>query len=715
MKTLYKSFFAVLALLLCLGVSAQRNIISLNGTWQIEESWTSTPPKRFTHTIRVPGLVITAQPAFFDADNYQTKQYLTNGFVERQQGKTPGIDTVKRGINFQPRNYYWYRKEVTLQSLTDVAILRINKAQFGIEVFVNGKRAGDYLGCFSAAVFDVSDLVKRGKNTLLIKVGAHPNMLPEEVCFGSDYEKLRWQSGIYDDVSLIQTSSPYIETIQVAPDIHTSEARVQTVIINKGKEAVTATLSHKVREWKSQRQVAQAGQPVSVGAGESAVYTFPVQIPQARLWSPGDPFLYTVTTSVGNDEVTTRFGMREFRFDGRTKRAYLNDTIIYLRGSNITLHRFFDDSRCGDKPWNREWVTKLIGESAKTFNWNSFRFCIGPVPQFWFDIADEYGLLIQNEYFLWNYYDYWSPTLLESHIKDWMRDSWNHPSVAWWDINNETHEPKDKPLTKIIRNVRGLDLSGRAWDNGYNLPDQLNDPIEDHNYNNYASNYPFPYENGVGAKTTNSPHPTPNAVILNEYGWLWVHRNGVPTELTKEAYVNKLVPDLDPAKVLETSAYLFGAETEYFRAHRNYAGILQFTMLTCTDSNGLTSDFIQDYETLELIPAFEHYYKEAFKPVGVYLNYWHDTESGYNDRADVMMVNDLTVPISGTVSLCFETPSGQVLDRVSESFAMDALGQTTLRIYFTVPQAGAGDYLLKAIATYNGQTTTSVRKIKLLK
>ena len=714
MKALFKTILAAFALFYCVGLSAQRNIVSLNGTWQIEESWEAKPPKRFTHTIEVPGLVITAQPAFADADNYKSTQYLKNGFVVQQQGATAGIDTVKRGINYQPRNYYWYKKEITLASVTDVSLLRINKAQFGIEAYVNGKKAGDYLGCFSAAIFDVSDLVKKGKNTILIKIGAHPNMLPEEVCFGTDFEKLRWQAGIYDEVSLVQTHSPYIETIQVAPDIHRSEAVVQTVVINKAKEPVEAALSHEVKEWKSKKYVAQAEQTIQVGAGEKGVYTFAVKIPQVRLWSPDDPFLYTVTTSVGNDDVTTRFGMREFRFDGRTKRAYLNDTLIYLRGSNITLHRFFDDSRCGDKPWNREWVTKLIGESAKKFNWNSFRFCIGPVPQFWFEIADEYGLLIQNEYFIWLYNDFWSPTLLESHIKDWMRDSWNHPSMAWWDINNETHEPRDKPLTQIIRNVRGLDLSGRAWDNGYNLPDHLDDPIEDHNYNNYSSGYSIPYEQGVGAKTTNSPHPTANAAILNEYGWLWVHRNGVPTELTKEAFAH-LVPDNDPEKVLETSAYLFGAETEYFRAHRNYAGILQFTMLTCTDSNGLTSDFIQDYETLELIPAFERYYKEAFKPVGVYLNFWHDTESGYSDKINVMLVNDLTAPVNGTLSLQLETPAGKVLGTVSETFGMEALGQTTARFYFTIPQAGAGDFILKAIASYNGETTTSLRKIKLVK
>ena len=235
MNTNHKTILLSACIFLCSGLAAQRVETSLNGKWEIEESWDAVQPKRFTHTIEVPGLVITAQPEFKDPDNYKTAQYLKNSFVIQQQGETPGIDTVKRGINYQPRNWYWYRKEVTLPSVTEVCLLRINKAQFGFEAWVNGKKAGSYLGCFSAVVFDISELVKKGENTIVIKVGAHPNMLPEEVCFGSDFEKIRWQAGIYDDVSLIQTNSPYIETIQIAPDIHTSEAMVQTVIINKKK------------------------------------------------------------------------------------------------------------------------------------------------------------------------------------------------------------------------------------------------------------------------------------------------------------------------------------------------------------------------------------------------------------------------------------------------------------------------------------------------
>ena len=88
-------------------------------------------------------------------------------------------------------------------------------------------------------------------------------------------------------------------------------------------------------------------------------------MPGAELWSPENPFLYELETSTGGDSVFTRFGVREFRFETATKRAYLNGKVYFLRGSNITLHRFFDDPQCRALPWDESWVRKLLIDIPK--------------------------------------------------------------------------------------------------------------------------------------------------------------------------------------------------------------------------------------------------------------------------------------------------------------------------------------------------------------
>jgi beta-galactosidase len=190
--------------------------------------------------------------------------------------------------------------------------------------------------------------------------------------------------------------------IQVAPRISVSTIIVQTSLRNFGKNPVSFNLTHRAHAGKKSATVAtSAAQRLTLAPGESKAVLQTVAISGARLWSPESPNLYALETSTGGDTATTRFGMREFRFDTATKRAYLNGRVYFMRGSNITLHRFFEDPLSGALPWDEAWVRKLLVEIPHEMHWNSFRFCIGPVSDQWLDIADEAGLLIQNEYFVW--------------------------------------------------------------------------------------------------------------------------------------------------------------------------------------------------------------------------------------------------------------------------------------------------------------------------
>ena len=92
--------------------------------------------------------------------------------------------------------------------------------------------------------------------------------------------------------------------------------------------------------------------------------------------------------------------MREFRLDHATGRAMLNGRPYYLRGSNVTLYRFFEDPQCADRPWREDWVRRLH-RAFKSMHWNALRYCIGFPPEFWYRIADEEGILIQDEFPIW--------------------------------------------------------------------------------------------------------------------------------------------------------------------------------------------------------------------------------------------------------------------------------------------------------------------------
>ena len=167
----------------------------------------------------------------------------------------------------------------------------------------------------------------------------------------------------------------------------------------------------------------------------------------------------------------TRFGMREFRFDPAAGRAMLNGKPYFLRGSNFTLYRFFEDGECKDLPWRSDWV-RLLHQRVKEMHWNCLRYCIGFPPEAWYDAADELGILIQDEFPIWSHTPETRHEELAAEYAEWMRERWNHPCVVIWDANNETHSSQ---TGAAIRQVRGLDLSHRPWDNSYTAPQEPGD------------------------------------------------------------------------------------------------------------------------------------------------------------------------------------------------------------------------------------------------
>ena len=708
-----------------------RQTLYLDGEWEIDDSVSPDQlPTAYRHRVPVPGLAHLATPAFPDVDLFQSRENVAN---LTQYGEAPestwdllGEDGV--GISKQERNYFWYRKQFRVPGHCEVALLKVNKAQFGTAVWLNGKKIGEHLGCFTAAIIDVTKAIQwEDENQLVVRVGAHPGVLPKGALAGTDFEKRKWTPGIYDSVSIMLSDNPVIETVQVAPRLHPSEILVQVKVKNYGLKSTTFDLGYRVSPWKGPAEVASSSQlRQELKPGERKTLAVTIPIPDAKLWSPETPFLYTLRTSTEGDSSEVRFGMREFRFDTATKRAYLNGKVYFLRGSNITLHRFFDDPKSGALPWNEKWLRQLLVDIPKQMHWNSFRFCIGPVPDRWLDVADEAGLLIQNEFFVWTgqptWYSrykgrHWDAEEMIRQYKEWMRDNWNHPSVAIWDANNETQD--DIFADNIIPAVRSLDLSNRPWENSYNGPQGPNDPVEDHPYLFFFdSTFTAEKLETMPGLSHNTVTPTGHAMIVNEYDTAFLNRDGSFTEIGKRYFDRFFEPDSTVEEKFELQAYLIGGETEFWRAYRNYAGVLYFVYLTCSYPGAYTCDNFRNVETLQLEPHFKDYAGEAFKPLGVYIDFWHPTlDAGSKRRVCVMMINDKDEEAKGNLGLSLEGEDGKEVLRRELPFSIPGLGQQTYRFDVEVPDT-PGKFLLKATALHTGATsadaTISRRKLSIV-
>jgi beta-galactosidase len=411
--------------------------------------------------------------------------------------------------------------------------------------------------------------------------------------------------------------------------------------------------------------------------------------------------------------------MSTFKFDPATGRAVLNGKPYFMRGSNFTVYRFFEDSECRDLPWRKDWV-RLLHERVKEMRWNCLRYCIGFPPEFCYDIADELGILIQDEFPIWHGGQGWGtwPKELKSAelalaYAEWMRERWNHPCVVVWDANNETASAETIPA---IRQVRSLDLSNRPWDNSYTPPLEPGDVFESHPYHfnpsfrlrNLATADPVPQGSAI---RNDGQH----AVIINEYGWHWVNRDGTPTTLTRDIYRAVLGENATPAECFHMQAIWLAADTEFWRAHRKAAAVMHFTTLGYSRPDGQTSDHWANVETLKWEPEFYRYVRDAFAPVGLAVNFWKDRVINQTQaRVPIILLNDLDQPWNGPVTLRLRQP-GRASPAVetSHDVYLEPLGQATLEFDMTWPEA-LGPYTLEAeLRGADGQPVRSVRELEV--
>ncbi|MBI5817645.1 MAG: discoidin domain-containing protein [Verrucomicrobia bacterium] len=662
-----------------------RRVVSLNGQWDVAEGGMDQPPAKFSHRAPVPGLVDMATPPFVCPGS-------TVSLAERRERKRP-VDPK--------REAFWYRRAFKLKGpLPEVARLKINKARYSTKVILNGKVVGEHGPNWTPGWFDVKPFLKGdgAENELLIRVGASLAQVPAYLTEGWDFEKSRYIPGIYDSVELVLCGTPHIVNVQTVPDVARKTVRAVIELASASNVPVKGI----VREAKSGRVVGEAASE----ARATGKVELTVLIRDARLWTPEDPFLYELVVDTGGDTSRTRFGMRTFTTDPASGRALLNGRPYFLRGSNVCIYRFFEDAARGGLPWNREWVRKLH-RRFKEMHWNSLRYCIGFPPEFWYEIADEEGVMIQDEFPIWygGRPDAWPKEITQQHLAveftEWMRERWNHPCVVIWDAQNETTD--DAVVAATLMAVRGLDLSNRPWDNGWGTPQKPGDISEAHPYRagrkgffaNLANETGIP-DNGPKKKDAARP-----PYLINEYGWLWINRDGTLPTLTVDVYKRLLGEKATVAERFHYYARTLAAKTEFWRSRRLCAGVLHFCGLGYSRHDGQTSDHFVDVKNLVYEPNFRRYVSDAFAPTGIMLDFWtEDLPAGEKRDVSTVVINDLYEPWNGSVRLRLLRGS-KTLAEQTQPCEVAALGDRRLAFSFATPTE-PGRYTLEAALVKKG-------------
>ncbi len=695
-----------------------RTTISLNGEWDFDQTEQAFPPRKFTRKIPVPGLVHLAKPKIAQYEKFFKK---------------PDVVELTEQSNFLERDYKpmynWYKRKIFIDEKLkgEQLFLTIKKSQYVTRVFVNGHQMGASIECYTPIDVNITSAIKYGaENEILIQVGDRA-WLPSEAAGSTDKEKVHYLPGIWDDVFITVTGKIRVDKALFLPSLAKKQVTVKTLIRSLYPPQMLygdnmkdiCKFEFRIKEKTTGRIVSEKtikGEPKR----DNRTYfetTIPIDNPKA--WTPDSPFLYEGEVSVYNqdklvDRYSVNFGMRDF--SRRGKFFTLNGEKFYLRGSNITLQRFFEDQDCQALAWDREWVKKLMIDLPKSINWNAMRICVGVVPDFWYDLCDEYGIVLQNEWFYWQNHG-WDEQIRKEYT-NWVWSDGNHPSIVIWDAINENWD--NYIGNTLIPELKKLDPT-RIWDAGYMTSTQMgtNDEMDEpHPYraitlmhssklNDYFKKHPYNlgalHDNWTGfSYILDAGVPQ----LVNEYGWIWLWRDGRPSKLTLNNFNYYLGENATPEQCRELQAYWLELETEWLRSERSISGILAFCHLT--NNYGFTGDwFINDIKDLEPSPAF-HWFKHCFAPTAVFIDltdyrytkHLQPLTPGSDLAFNLVGVNDLNKVSSGKVILKLLDEKGNAISMQEEPIVIESFGKRLQPCLLKLPSK-AGCYLL--IAEYYEQ------------
>ena len=295
------------------------------------------------------------------------------------------------------------------------------------DVILNGKHLAHHEGGYSAFRVDLSDALE-DENLLVVTVdnSASDRVYPQMADF-------TFYGGIYRDVKLVVVPAEHFELlkdgtpgIKVTPDVRLKEREAHVAVETwpvGGNEVWLEIATEHGKEFRK----------VEIGNGHT--YTN-IILKNVHLWDGvDDPYLYTVTAKLMKngevvDEVSARFGCREFRIDPE-KGFFLNGRSYPLRG--VSRHQ--DRAGLGSALTIKEHEEDMA--VVKELGANTLRLAHYQHAQEFYDLCDENGLIVWAEIpYISKHMSNGKANAL-SQMKELITQCCNHPSIVCWGLSNE--------------------------------------------------------------------------------------------------------------------------------------------------------------------------------------------------------------------------------------------------------------------------------------
>ena len=406
----------------------------------------------------------------------------------------------------------WFKKSFSVKADDgfiegrNKALLYFGAVNYDCRVWVNGKEAGHHVGGFTPFNFDVTEMLKEGENTVIVKVDnkRHAEDVPTLIFDWWNY------GGITRDVKLVKVTPVYIEDYNVQMVNLEGRRLAFSARLSKAEAGHTVTID--IPELKLKKAVTTDA--------DGRVQMFAKFKPQ--LWSPENPKLYQVNISLDNaTTITDEIGFRTI--ETRDKQILLNGQPIFLKG--ISIH---DEKPNGGGRANSTEDARQLLTWAKELGCNFVRLAHYPHHEYMVREAERMGILVWSEIPVYWTIAWKNPATFanaKQQLTDMISRDHNRANIIIWSIANETPHSaeRDDFLGRLAQYARtqdstrlismAMEVTGAA--NYVNrLNDNMNKYVDVVSFNQYIGWYRD--VNDAPKMTWEIPYNKP--VIISEFG-----------------------------------------------------------------------------------------------------------------------------------------------------------------------------------------------------
>ena len=422
----------------------------------------------------------------------------------------------------------WFKRSLHLPSdifhqPSSTFLLYFGAVNYDSRVWVNGKEAGHHIGGFTPFNYDVTELLKEGENTIIVKVDnkRHAEDVPTQIFDWWNY------GGITRDVKLVKVPlasfgsdsdviPSYIQdyNVQLLKADHKAKQREIAVSVQLNEPVHGHLLTVSIPELK-------LSLPLLTDFNGHASDIIKVPAKKLSLWSPDNPKRYRVEIKHYMTSIADSIGFRTI--ETRDKQILLNGQPIFLKG--ISIH---NEKPNGGGRANTAEDARILLSWAKELGCNFVRLAHYPHHEEMVREAEKMGILVWSEIPVYWTIAWRNPKTYENaqnQLRDMIRRDHNRANVIIWSIANETpHSPeRDTFLGNLAKYARSLDntrLISMAMEvtGASNYVNRLND-----NMNQYVDVVSFNQYIGWYRDVNDAPKmkweiPYNKPVIVSEFG-----------------------------------------------------------------------------------------------------------------------------------------------------------------------------------------------------